>query len=162
MWVRHMKRRDIRTIARWRRRAASGGGMGRGSFPRPDFRSSSSHRASGIVRHDRPLGRDIPGNSCLLEVGRTARPLELSWAPRRSRPPPLTAILVIHGLPRRELSCSPSTDDLSRATRSRARGAARSCFNKMRLAGVFTLSLLLKRHSAVVAWAFLRGARDGV
>jgi hypothetical protein len=79
----------------------------------------------GIVRHDRPLGRDIPGSVYSTSVGRTARPLELSWAPRRSRAPPLTAILVIHGLPRRELSCSPSTDDLSRATRSRARGAAR-------------------------------------
>ena len=52
MWVRRMKRRDIRTIARRRKRAAPGGGMRRGSFPRPDFRSPSSHRASGIVRHE--------------------------------------------------------------------------------------------------------------
>jgi hypothetical protein len=39
--------------------------MGRGSFPRPDFRSSSSHRASGIVHHegDQMPSRQLFGSS---------------------------------------------------------------------------------------------------
>ena len=107
--------------------------MGRGSFPRPDFRSSSSHRASGIVHHEgdqmpsrqlfgssrfdrdhltgsgrratpglhgahcamhvpswrgqsRPGSRSGQSRGCFLEVPPPARPLELSWAPRRSPP----------------------------------------------------------------------------
>ena len=74
MWARHMKRRDIRTIARRRKRAAPGGGMRRGSFPRPDFRPRSSHRASGIVRDE---GDQMPSRH---------RTSTLMRAPRRSPP----------------------------------------------------------------------------
>lgn len=81
MWVRHMKRRDIRTIARRRKRAAPGGGMRRGSFPRPDFRSPSSHRASGIVRHEgdqmpsrQPFGSSRFDRDHLTGSGRRAAP----------------------------------------------------------------------------------------
>ena len=172
MWVRHMKRRDIRTIARWRKRAASGGGMGRGSFPRPEFRSPSSHRASGIVRHegDQMRSRQLSGSSrfdrdhlidserrerrechgadrgthvpswqrspcrasregqsrgCHLALSLPARPLVRGWPPIDRRSPSM-AVLIIHGLPRRELSWSPSTDGVSRAICCGPRGAARS------------------------------------
>ena len=89
MWVRHMKRRDIRTIARRRKRAASGGGMRRGSFPRPDFRSPSSHRASGIVRYegDQMPSRQLFGSSRfdrdhLTASGRRAAPRATRCSPR--------------------------------------------------------------------------------
>ena len=89
MWVRHMKRRDIRTIARRRKRAAPGGGMRRGSFPRPDFRSPSSHRASGIVRHggDQMPSRQLFGSSGfdrdhLTGSGRRAAPRATRCSPR--------------------------------------------------------------------------------
>ena len=89
MWVRHMKRRDIRTIARRRKRAAPGGGMRRGSFPRPDFRSPSSHRASGIVRHggDQMPSRQLFDSSRfdrdhLTASGRRAAPRATRCSPR--------------------------------------------------------------------------------
>ena len=90
MWVRHMKRRDIPTIARRRKRAASEGGMRRGSFPRPDFRSPSSHRASGIVRHegDQIHSRQLFGSSGfdrdhLTASGRRATP-RVTWCSPRN------------------------------------------------------------------------------
>ena len=92
MWVRHIKRRDIRTIARRRKRAAPGGGMRRGSFPRPDFRSPSSHRASGIVRHegDQMPSRQLFGSSRLdrdhlTGSGRRAAPLVTRRSLRNAR-----------------------------------------------------------------------------
>ncbi|EGB05749.1 hypothetical protein AURANDRAFT_72182 [Aureococcus anophagefferens] len=65
MWARHLRRRDIQTIARWRKRAASGGAVRLGSVPRPNFGSLSSHRASGIVRHGghQMLSRQLLGSS---------------------------------------------------------------------------------------------------
>ena len=65
MWARHLRRRDIQTIARWRKRAASGGAARLGSFPRPNLGSLSSHRASGIVRHggDQMDSRPLLGSS---------------------------------------------------------------------------------------------------
>ena len=70
MWARHLRRRDIQTIARWRKRAASGGAVRLGSFPRPNFGSLSSHRASGIVRHggDQMPSRQLFGSSDLIEI----------------------------------------------------------------------------------------------
>ena len=103
MRVRHMKRRDIRTIARRRKRAASGGGMGRGSFPRPDFRSSSSHRASGIVHHkgDQTSSRQLFGSSRFdrdhlsASDGRAAPPAT-RCSPRNACSEPSDATLTDH------------------------------------------------------------------
>jgi len=74
------------------RTAASGGGVGRGSFPRPDFRSSSSHRASGIVHHegDQMPSRQLFGSSRLdrdhlTGSGRRAAPLVTRRSLRNAR-----------------------------------------------------------------------------
>ena len=169
MCTRHLRRRGIQTIARRRKRAASGGGMVRGSCLPTEFRSPSSHRASGIVRHeghqisskqlfgssrfDRDhltasdggerhegrrahramyasgwqrgpsrAAREGQSRGCGLALAPPARTPARSWPPigRRS---PFTAVLVIHGLPRREQSWSPSTDGLSGAIRCGAREA---------------------------------------
>jgi hypothetical protein len=86
------ERRDIRTIARRRKRAASGGGMRRGSFPRPDFRSPSSHRASGIVRNggDQMPSRQLFDSSRfdrdhLTASERRAAPRATRCSPRNAR-----------------------------------------------------------------------------
>ena len=66
--------------------------MGRGSFPRPDFRSSSSHRASGIVHHegDQMPSRQLFGSSRLdrdhlTGSGRRAAPLVTRRSLRNAR-----------------------------------------------------------------------------
>ena len=91
MWVRHIRRRDTRTIARRRKRADPGGGMRRGGFPRPDFPSPSSHRASGIVHHegDQMPSRQLSGSrrfdrDHLTASGRRAAPPATRCSPRNA------------------------------------------------------------------------------
>ena len=91
MWARHLRRRDIQTIARWRKRAASGGAVRLGSFPRPNFGSLSSHRASGIVRHggDQMPSRQLFDSSRfdrdqLTASGRRAAPRATRCSPRNA------------------------------------------------------------------------------
>ena len=76
------------------------------------------------VALDRPTGRDSGTFKGLFtrDAADGSAP-GTKLAPSSGAPPPSTAVLVIHGLPRRKLSCSPSTEGLSRATRSRVQGA---------------------------------------
>ena len=89
MCTRHLRRRGIQTIARRRKRAASGGGRVRGSCPPTEFRSPSSHRASGIVRHggDQMPSRQLFDSSRfdrdhLTASGRRAAPRATRCSPR--------------------------------------------------------------------------------
>ena len=89
MCTRHLRRRGILTIARRRKRAASGGGRVRGSCPPTEFRSPSSHRASGIVRHggDQMPSRQLFDSSRfdrdhLTASGRRAAPRATRCSPR--------------------------------------------------------------------------------
>jgi hypothetical protein len=89
MCTRYLRRRGIQTIARRRKRAASGGGRVRGSCPPTEFRSPSSHRASGIVRHG---GDQMPSRQLfdsrrfdrdqLTASGRRAAPRATRCSPR--------------------------------------------------------------------------------
>ena len=107
MCTRHLRRRGIQTIARRRKRAGSGGGRVRGSCPPTEFRSPSSHRASGIVRHG---GDQMPSRQ-LFDSSRFDRDY-LTGSERRAAP--------------RATRCSPRNVCFRLAARSFASRSRRS------------------------------------